>query len=150
MGNKTVLITGCSSGIGRATALGLKKRNWRVFATARKEKDVKELKKLGFESHLLDVLDSNSIKEAVDWLLAKTGGNLEALINNAGYGQGGAIEDLSREMLRQQFEVNVFGLQELTNRLSPIFGRQRRGRIVNISSVKEIVSILKNQSGVKE
>ncbi len=141
MGNKTVLITGCSSGIGRATALGLKKRNWRVFATARKEKDVKELKKLGFESHLLDVLDSNSIKEAVDWLLAKTGGNLEALINNAGYGQGGAIEDLSREMLRQQFEVNVFGLQELTNRLIPIFRRQRRGRIVNISSVAGRLSL---------
>ena len=129
------MITGCSSGIGRTAALGLKKRNWRVFATARKREDTRELKNLGFQSHLLDVSDSKSIKEAVDWLLEETGGTLDALINNAGYGQSGAIEDLSREILRKQFEVNVFGLQELTNRLIPIFRRQQRGRIVNISSV---------------
>lgn len=141
MENRTVLITGCSSGIGRAAALGLKKRNWRVFATARKEEDVRELVHLGLKSHLLDVSDSNSIKETVDWVLGETGGNLDALINNAGYGQSGAIEDLSREILRQQFEVNVFGLQELTNRLIPIFRRQRRGRIVNISSVAGRISV---------
>lgn len=141
MKSRTVLITGCSSGIGRATALGLKKRNWRVFATARKREDVRELKNLGFESHLLDVSDSNSIKEAVDWLLGKTGDTLDALINNAGYGQSGAIEDLSREILRKQFEVNVFGLQELTNRLIPIFRRQGRGHIVNISSVAGRISL---------
>lgn len=141
MENRTVLITGCSSGIGRAAAVGLKKRNWRVFATARKKEDVKELKKLGFAGHLLDVLDSNSIKETVDWLLGKTGGNLEALVNNAGYGQSGAVEDLSREILRKQFEVNLFGLQELTNRLIPVFRRQRRGRIVNISSVAGRISL---------
>ncbi len=141
MQSRTVLITGCSSGIGRAAALGLKKRNWRVFATARKKEDVRELKKLGFESHSLDVSDSKSIKEAVDWLLEETGGTLDALINNAGYGQSGAVEDLSREILRKQFEVNVFGLQELTNRLIPVFRRQRRGRIVNISSVSGRISL---------
>ena len=141
MRNKTVLITGCSSGIGRAAALGLKKRNWRVFATARKEEDVRELVHLGLKSHLLDVSDPNSIKEAVDWVLKETGGTLDALINNAGYGQSGAIEDLSREVLRKQFEVNVFGLQELTNQLIPVFRRQRRGRIVNISSVAGRISV---------
>jgi len=141
MKNRTVLITGCSSGIGRAAALGLKKRNWRVFATARKKEDVRKLKKLGFESHSLDVSDSKSIKEAVDWVLKETRGTLDALINNAGYGQSGAIEDLSREILRKQFEVNVFGLQELTNRLIPVFRRQRRGRIVNISSVAGRISL---------
>lgn len=141
MKKKTVLITGCSSGIGWAAALGLKKRDWHVFATARKEEDVRELAHLGLKSHLLDVSDSKSIKEAVDWVLGETGGTLDALINNAGYGQVGAIEDLSREMLRQQFEVNVFGLQELTNRLIPIFRRQRRGRIVNISSVAGRISV---------
>ncbi len=138
---KTVLITGCSSGIGRATARGLKQRHWRVFATARKREDVRKLKKLGFESHSLDVANSKSIKEAVDWLLEETGGTLDGLINNAGYGQRGAIEDLSREILRKQFEVNVFGLQELTNRLIPIFRRQQRGRIVNISSVAGRISL---------
>ena len=83
MKSRTVLITGCSSGIGRAAALGLKKRNWRVFASARKKEDVRELKKSGFASHLLDVSDSKSIKEAVDWVLQETRGTLDALINNA-------------------------------------------------------------------
>jgi NAD(P)-dependent dehydrogenase (short-subunit alcohol dehydrogenase family) len=141
MQNKTVLITGCSSGIGRAAALGLRERGWQVFATARKEKDVKELENLGFRSHLLDILDSQSIQEAVDWLLEETGGRLDALVNNAGYGQRGAVEDLSRQILRRQFEVNVFGLQELTNRLIPVFRRQGRGRIVNISSIAGRISL---------
>jgi len=132
---KPVLITGCSSGIGRATAELLKARGWRVFATARKPEDVKVLADSGFESCKLDVEDSSSMKEALNYILSKTENWLEALVNNAGFNLTSAVEDLSRDELRRQFEVNVFGLQELTNLIIPVFRRQGYGRIVNVSSI---------------
>jgi len=133
--NKSVLVTGCSSGIGRATAELLRFRGWRVFPTARKAKDLEVLREAGFEAIELDVVSSESIAAAIDTVLKKNGGKLGAVVNNAGFGMPGAIEDLTRDAMRHQFEVNLFGLQELTNRLIPIFREQSHGRIVNISSV---------------
>lgn len=138
---KDVLITGCSSGIGYCLAHGLRQRGYRVFASARKPADVARLAEQGFESVLLDLDLSGSINEAVDELLARTQGRLYALINNAAYGQPGAVEDLTRETLQRQFETNVFGALELTNRLMPTFRGQGRGRIVQISSVLGIVCL---------
>lgn len=135
METKSVLITGCSSGIGKKSAEILKNRGWRVFATARKPEDVKHLLSLGFEACRLDLEDSSSIHEAVDFVLSKTQNHLYGLVNNAGYGLTSAVEDINIADLRKQFEVNVFGLQELTNLLIPAFRKQGHGRIVNISSV---------------
>lgn len=139
--DKSVLITGCSSGIGSAAAEMLKEKGWRVFPTARKEMDVKLLELSKFDAVQLDVTSSDSIAAAVDFVLKKNGGKLGAIINNAGFGMPGAIEDLTRDAMRQQFEVNVFGLQELTNRLIPVFRKQGYGRIVNISSVVGRISL---------
>ncbi len=133
--NKSVLVTGCSSGIGLATAELLRSKGWTVFPTARKVADLDALRQVGFEAIKLDVASSESIAQAVDRVLAKNGGTLGAVVNNAGFGMPGAIEDLSRDAMRYQFEVNLFGLQELTNRLIPVFRKQGYGRIVNISSV---------------
>lgn len=138
---KTVLITGCSSGIGAATALALKERGWVVFPTARQEKDLDDLRRLGFDALALDVSDEASVAAAIDRLLGQTNGQLGAVVNNAGFGQSGAIEDLARAHLRTQFEVNVFGLQDVTNRLIPVFRRQGYGRIVHVSSVLGRISL---------
>lgn len=135
IGTKTVLVTGCSSGIGLAAAELLRSNGWTVFPTARKAADLDSLRQAGFDAVELDVGSSDSIAAAVETVLAKTGGQLGALVNNAGFGMPGAIEDLTRDAMRYQFEVNLFGLQELTNRLIPVFRRQGYGRIVNISSV---------------
>ena len=132
---KSILITGCSSGIGYHAAHALKARGYRVFATARKPEDVARLRAEGLESLSLDLNDSASIKNAVDDILASTGGTLYALFNNGGYGQPGAVEDLSRDVLRAQFETNVFGSLELTNAIIPVMRRQGYGRIVQNSSV---------------
>lgn len=138
---RSVLITGCSSGIGRCVAAGLKQRGYRVFATARKPDDVKALTRDGFESCRLDVSDTASIDAALAAVLDKTGGVLYALFNNAGYAQPGAVEDLSRDMLREQFETNLFGAQELANRLIPVMRRQGEGRIIYNSSVLGLVAL---------
>jgi len=130
-----VLITGCSSGIGHATAALLKSRGWRVFATARKAEDVARLSAEGFEALQLDVSDHASMDRALSTLLTLTGGRLDGLVNNAGIAVPGAVEDLSRENLRQQFDVNFFGLVELTRRVLPVMRRQSGGRIVMISSI---------------
>lgn len=132
---KDVLITGCSSGIGRATAHRLRADGWRVFPTARKPEDLAGLRNEGFDPIALDLLDSRSIEQAVDEAQSRSEGRLTCLVNNAGFGQAGAMEDLSRETMRAQFEVNVFGLQELTNRLLPRMRALGEGRIINISSV---------------
>src|SRR5688572_13124752 len=105
----TILITGCSSGIGHTCAHGLKQRGWRVFATARRREDVERLAAEGLEALQLDVSDPDSIDRAVEEILRRTGGTLDALFNNAGYGQPGALEDVPIEALRLQFETNVFG-----------------------------------------
>ncbi|HEX7045669.1 MAG TPA: SDR family NAD(P)-dependent oxidoreductase [Burkholderiales bacterium] len=138
---RSVLITGCSSGIGRCLADGLKARGYRVFAGARKPADVAALARDGFESVTLDLDSSESIAAAVDHVLARTGNRLYALVNNAGYSQPGAVEDLSRAALRAQFETNVFGTHELTARLLPVFRAQNGGRIVQISSVLGFVCL---------
>ena len=139
MEQKSVLITGCSSGIGQCLARGLRERGYRVFATARQAADVESLAKAGFESFPLDLDSSSSIREAVEATLIRTHGRLYALINNGAYGQPGAVEDLSRAALRAQFETNVFGTQELTNLIIPAMRAQGEGRLVQISSMLGIV-----------
>lgn len=139
--NKSVLITGCSTGIGRATARKLRSDGWMVYPTARKPDDLEALRREGFHAIALDVADATSVEKTVAEVLQHSGGMLGAVVNNAGYGQPGAVEDLTRDALRQQFEVNVFGLQHLTNLLLPIFLKQGFGRIVNISSVLGRISV---------
>lgn len=132
---RTVVVTGCSSGIGLSTARLLRERGWTVLPTARKPADLDMLKGEGFDPVDIDVADGASTARAADEILARTGGVVGALVNNAGFAQPGAMEDLTREALRRQFEVNVFGLQDLTNRLLPVMLKQKAGRIVNVSSV---------------
>lgn len=140
MNDRVILITGCSSGIGHCAAHGLQARGWRVFATARQPADVARLRAEGLESLTLDVCDATSIQSAVAEVLARTGGRLDALFNNAGYGQPGAVEDVSREALREQFETNVLGAHELTRQVIPVMRRQGNGRIVYNSSVLGLVA----------
>ena len=137
---RTVLITGCSSGIGLCLAHGLRSAGYHVFATARKEDDVSKLKKLGFDAFLLDLSSSNSIKTAIYELFQKTD-SLYALINNGAYGQAGALEDISRKALEKQFQANVFGWHELTNLILPSMKEKNIGRIVYISSVLGFVAM---------
>lgn len=132
---KSILVTGCSTGIGHAVAHGLKARGWRVFASARKRDDVERLQGEGLESLVLDLNDSDSIRSAFAEVMTRTGGRLDALFNNGGYGQVGAVEDLPRDALRAQFETNLFGWVELTNLVIPVMRRQGHGRIVMNSSV---------------
>jgi len=141
MHGKTILITGCSSGIGLCSAHALQARGWRVFATARQPGDVDRLAGEGLESLRLDVADSVSLNTAVDEILSRSGGRLDALFNNGAYGQPGAVEDLSREALREQFETNVLGWHELTRRVLPAMRRQGHGRIVCNSSVLGLVAL---------
>ncbi len=141
METRSILITGCSSGIGLCIAIGLRDRGYRVFATARKSADVKTLVADGMESVILDLDDSESIKSAVSVVLEKTGGKLYALINNGAFGQPGAVEDVSRDALRKQFETNVFGTQELTNLVLPIMRKLGHGRIIQISSLLGFVAM---------
>lgn len=138
---KTILITGCSSGIGLCAARGLRERGYRVFPTARKPEDVEKLRAEGFESFCLDLTDSVSIQTTVEQVLAATGGELYALVNNGAYAQPGAVEDLSRDMLREQFETNLFGTHELTCQVLPVMRRQGYGRIVQISSMLGFVAL---------
>jgi len=136
MAQKNILITGCSSGIGLDVARGLQQQGWRVFASARRAEDVARLQADGFaDALLLDVDDSASIRQALDEVLRRSGGRLEALFNNAGYGQPGAAEDISRPAMRAQFETNLFGAWELTNAVLPVMRRQGGGRILFNSSV---------------
>jgi len=138
---KSILITGCSSGIGLALAKGLTARGWQVFAGVRRAEDVTQLAMIGLTGLLLDLRDSASIRAAVTEVLENTGGTLDALCNNAGYGQPGAVEDLSREVLREQFETNFFGTHELTTLVLPVMRHQCRGRIVYISSLLGYVAL---------
>ncbi len=141
MSTPSILITGCSSGIGYCAARGLQQRGYRVFATARSQVDVERLAKDGLESLCLDLDDSNSIRAALDTVLQRTGGTLDAVFNNGAYGQPGAVEDLSREVLRAQFETNLFGWLELTNLIIPVMRAQGHGRIVQNSSLLGYVAL---------
>lgn len=138
---RSVLITGCSSGIGRCVAEGLAARGYRVFATARQADDVEALAAAGLEAFRLDLDDPASIERALEAVLERTGGTLYALFNNGAYGQPGAVEDLTRETLRAQFETNLFGTHDLTRRVIPIMRRQGYGRIIQNSSVLGLVSL---------
>ncbi len=138
---KAVLITGCSSGIGQATALYLHQQGYRVIASVRRAEDLSLVQTAGLESVQLDLDSSESIRSAVAEILDRTGGKVYALVNNGAYGQPGAVEDLTREALRRQFETNLFGTQELTNQLIPVFRAQGGGRIVQISSLLGIVCL---------
>ena len=136
MAQRSVLITGCSSGIGLAAAETMRDRGWRVFATARTPEDLARLKdELGVESVYLDYAEPDSIAAAADHVLAATDGALTALFNNGAYGQAGAIEDLPTEALRAQFETNVFGWHDLTRRVIAPMRARNEGRIVQCSSV---------------
>lgn len=137
----SILITGCSSGIGHHLAHGLHQRGYRVFATARREQDVQRLTAEGLESLMLDLDSSDSIRRAVDTALDHTGGRIDALINNGAFGLPGAVEDLSREALRAQFETNVFGTQELTNLVLPAMRVRNEGRIIQLSSLLGIACL---------
>ncbi len=137
---RTVLITGCSSGIGLCLAHGLRSAGYNVLATARKEEDITKLKKLGFDVFLLDLSSSKSIRAAIDEIYQKTD-SLYSLINNGAYGQAGALEDISREALEKQFQANVFGWHELTNLVLPSMKKKNEGRIIYISSVLGFVAM---------
>lgn len=138
---KSILITGCSSGIGHCTAHRLRDRGYQVIASARKMADVQRLQAQGFTAVKLDLTDTDSIQQAMQQTLQLTGGKLDALFNNAAYGQPGAVEDLSREVLREQFESNFFGTHELTNRILPVMRQQGGGRIIYNSSVLGFVAL---------
>jgi NAD(P)-dependent dehydrogenase (short-subunit alcohol dehydrogenase family) len=136
-----VLITGCSSGIGYACAHGLKQRGYRVIASARKEDDVARLTAEGLEAVRLDLDDTLGIRNAVEETLERTDGRLYALFNNGAYGQPGAVEDLTREVLRAQLETNLLGWHDLNCRVIPVMRRQGHGRIIHNSSVLGLVSL---------
>jgi len=138
---KTILITGCSSGIGYCVAHGLKQRGYRVIATARRQESVDQLNNEGFESLQLDLSESESIQQAFKQIMQLTDGKLYALFNNGAFGLPGAVEDLSRENLKYQFETNVFGWLELTNLVIPVMRNQGFGRIIQNSSVLGFVAM---------
>jgi NAD(P)-dependent dehydrogenase (short-subunit alcohol dehydrogenase family) len=133
--SRSVLITGCSSGIGECVARGLHERGYRVFASVRNPGDRMPLQQAGIECLVLDYADSASIEAAVEQVLQQTGRRLYALFNNGAYGQPGACEDLSRAAMRQQFETNVFGWMELINLVIPVMRAQGHGRIIQNSSI---------------
>ncbi len=141
MKQRNIIITGCSSGIGRCVAEGLREKGYRVFATARKKVDVDILIAEGFESVQLDLANSACIRSAFKTILEKTDGEIYALFNNGAYGQPGAVEDLTRDVLRQQFEVNLFGTHELTNLVLTVMRQQGHGRIIQNSSVLGFVAL---------
>jgi NAD(P)-dependent dehydrogenase (short-subunit alcohol dehydrogenase family) len=132
---RSILITGCSSGIGLTCALGLARRDWQVIASARKSEDVSRLKEQGLTAVQLDLDDPASIAAALAQTLDITGGRLDALFNNGAYGQPGAVEDLGRDVLRAQLETNLLGWHDLTCRVIPVMRRQGHGRIVQNSSI---------------
>jgi NAD(P)-dependent dehydrogenase (short-subunit alcohol dehydrogenase family) len=138
---QTILITGCSTGIGYYTAKRLHAEGFRVFATARKSEDVLRLRNEGLIAYKLDLTDPKSIGSALDWVLQQTDGQLFALFNNGAFGQPGAVEDLSRDVLKAQFETNVFGWHDLTCQVLKIMRSQGYGRIVQNSSVLGLISM---------
>lgn len=141
MSARSILITGCSSGIGAACAHGMRARGWRVFASCRKQADCDRLIAEGFEAPRLDYADEDSIRQALDEVLAATGGTLDALFNNGAFALPGAVEDLPTDGLRSIFETNFFGWHSLTRAVIPVMRAQGHGRIVQCSSVLGMVTI---------
>nr|WP_309502119.1 SDR family oxidoreductase [uncultured Roseovarius sp.] len=141
MNEKSILITGCSSGIGYDAAHGLRARGWRVFASCRKPEDCARLHAEGFDSPLIDYADSASIAAGLAEVLDATGGRLDALFNNGAYACPGLVEDLPTDALRTIFETNFFGWHDLSRRVIPIMRAQGHGRIVQCSSVLGIITL---------
>lgn len=139
---QNIVITGCSSGIGLATATYLKTQGYSVYPTVRHEKDITNLKAMGFEHVLkLDVREVDEIANVIDFVLQQEG-KIDLWFNNAGFGQAGALEDIRTEILREQFETNVFGLHECTRQLIPIMRKQGYGKIIQHSSVLGLISLM--------
>ncbi len=136
---KSILITGCSSGIGYDSAHYLHQNGYKVYATARKKEDVHRLKTEGLDAHLLDVTDATNIKNVLEFITKER--ELYAVFNNAGFGQPGAVEDITTDALKEQFETNFFGLHELTRQSLKIMRKQGYGRILQHSSVLGIISL---------
>jgi NAD(P)-dependent dehydrogenase (short-subunit alcohol dehydrogenase family) len=132
--SKAVLITGCSSGIGRASALRLARGGWRVYASARRPETIAALEQDGIRTLALDVTDEQSMRAAVE-SIEQAEGAVGVLVNNAGYSQSGAVETVPLEAVRRQFETNVFGLVRLTQLVLPGMRAQRWGKIVNVGSM---------------
>ncbi|PTB00876.1 MULTISPECIES: SDR family oxidoreductase [Sulfitobacter] len=141
MQQRTILITGCSSGIGYAAAHALRERGWRVFASCRQSRDCERLAAEGFDAPQLDYTDASSIAAAVDHVLEQTGGTLDALYNNGAHATPGAVEDLPTGALREIFESNFFGWHELTRKIIPVMRAQGHGRIIQCSSVLGFVTM---------
>ena len=135
----SIIITGCSSGIGAHCARALKADGWRVFATVRNPQHLAALETDGLEALLMDYTRPDTITALVETVTTRTGGRIDALFNNGAYGQPGAVEDLSTEVLRAQFETNVFGWHELTRQVIPVMRRHGRGRIVQCSSILGLI-----------
>ena len=138
---RTILITGCSSGIGWHCAIGMKQRGWRVLATARTDEDLKRLEAEGLEAIRLDYADRDQVAACAEETARRTGGKLDALFNNGAYGQPGAVEDLTREVLEAQFAANFFGWHQLTRACLPLLRANGWGRIVQCSSVLGLVAL---------
>jgi len=138
---RSILITGCSSGIGYHCAHGMRKRGWQVFATARKGEDLKRLRDEGFDTSFLEYADEDSIAATFEHVIEQTGGRLDALFNNGAYAQPGAIEDLSMAALREQFDANYFGWHALARRVIPVMRAQASGRIVQCSSILGFIAL---------
>lgn len=139
--HRAVLITGCSSGIGACLAHGLHARGYRVLATARRDEDLERLAAAGLEPLHLELADADSVARCAETALARTDGRLWGVVNNAAYGQPGAVEDLDRDLLRQQLEVNLLGTHDLTRRLLPALRAQGAGRVVQMSSVLGLIAL---------
>ena len=138
---RSVLITGCSSGIGHHAAHALARRGWQVLATCRKDADCTRLRAEGLDSFVLDLTDTSSIHAAMAQALERTGGRLDALFNNGAHALPGAVEDLPTDGLRALFEVNLFGWHELTRAVIPVMRAQGHGRIVQNSSVLGLAAL---------
>lgn len=139
MTQKSILITGSSSGIGFDAAHGLRDAGWRVFASCRKPEDCDRMRAAGFESPRIDYTDADSIVTGLAETLEATGGTLDALYNNGAHACPGAIEDLPVGALREIFETNLFGWHELTRLVIPVMRAQGHGRIINCSSVLGLI-----------
>ena len=138
---RTIIITGCSSGIGAYCAHQLKQDGWRVVASARKPEDIKALCDAGIETFYLDYTEEDSIDAFFDDALEACGGRIDALFNNGAYSQAGAVEDLPVEALRAQFDANFFGWHVLTQKVLPVMRQQNSGRIVQCSSILGLVAM---------
>ncbi len=138
---RSILMTGCSTGIGATAARLMRGRNWRVFPTARREADVERLREQGFEAFLLDYENPETIPKALNSVLERTDGKLDALFNNGAYAIPGALEDLPVQAMQALFQANFFGWHELTQQVVPVMRAQGSGRIVQCSSILGFIAM---------